>query len=236
MELYELLADYYDDLFPLEDNILQLLLGEFPAGSTLLDLGCGTGTYAIALSRHGRIVTGLDLDGRMIRLAAEKTTEVIFREGDMSAPAAESHFDGLYCIGNTLVHLEDQEAILRALHNWHDILAPGGAMAVQIVNYDRIIDSDVRELPTLVGERASLVRRYQNVTDSSISFVTELLLPDNDTRLEESTRLVPLRMETLRKMLEEVGFQELEVLGSYSGDPYGPSSFLTIFVGKKPAI
>jgi SAM-dependent methyltransferase len=42
-----------------------------PAGRAL-DLGCGTGTNAITLARHGWQVTGVDFVGRAVRIARQK--------------------------------------------------------------------------------------------------------------------------------------------------------------------
>jgi len=51
-----------------------------------LDLGCGTGTNAITLTRHGWRVTGIDFSYKAIRAARKKSTDdgltIDFRVGD----------------------------------------------------------------------------------------------------------------------------------------------------------
>jgi ubiquinone/menaquinone biosynthesis C-methylase UbiE len=53
-----------------------------------LDLGCGTGTNAITLAKHGWEVTGIDFANRAIRIARQKAQEaglnVEFLTGDVT--------------------------------------------------------------------------------------------------------------------------------------------------------
>ena len=45
-----------------------------PPGSTVLDVGCGTGSLAVLLSEGGHAVTGVDLSPRMIEAAEAKAS------------------------------------------------------------------------------------------------------------------------------------------------------------------
>jgi 2-polyprenyl-3-methyl-5-hydroxy-6-metoxy-1,4-benzoquinol methylase len=57
-------------LFPLEKQYLELLLKSVPAGGSILDLGCGTGTpIATHLNSLGYKITGVDASARMLDLA-----------------------------------------------------------------------------------------------------------------------------------------------------------------------
>jgi 2-polyprenyl-3-methyl-5-hydroxy-6-metoxy-1,4-benzoquinol methylase len=74
-----------------------------PAGRAL-DLGCGTGTNAITLARHGWNVTGVDFVGRAIRAAKRKAHEtavdVDFRVGDVTRlDSISGKFDLILDIG-----------------------------------------------------------------------------------------------------------------------------------------
>jgi ubiquinone/menaquinone biosynthesis C-methylase UbiE len=72
-----------------EDQFLGLLEKEamFGPDSTVLDVGCGTGKYALALACRCRKITGIDISPRMLDIARQKAgemgfTNVDFRLGD----------------------------------------------------------------------------------------------------------------------------------------------------------
>lgn len=71
-EIYDLL--YKDKDHSAEAIAIHHLIQKYrPGAKTILDLGCGTGDHAIALTKLGYVVTGLDLSADMIDLARKKT-------------------------------------------------------------------------------------------------------------------------------------------------------------------
>ena len=66
---------WYDGLFynmlitPFETEIIKRMIELIPAGSSVIDLGCGPGTLAMKLSQKCGAVTGVDISNRMIRFA-----------------------------------------------------------------------------------------------------------------------------------------------------------------------
>jgi SAM-dependent methyltransferase len=60
----------YDKLItPLEGEIVSLVDGFIPAGSSVIDIGCGPGSLALKLSTKCKMVAGLDISDRMIAYA-----------------------------------------------------------------------------------------------------------------------------------------------------------------------
>lgn len=60
-----------------DNNFLRLLQREkmFDVDSAVLDVGCGTGSYALALAPQCQKIVGIDLSPKMIGIAARKATE-----------------------------------------------------------------------------------------------------------------------------------------------------------------
>src|SRR5258708_2475616 len=50
-------------------------LGFIPSGSTVLDYGCGMGTFGLMMWEKGCNVLGIDLDAKSLRIAKEITGE-----------------------------------------------------------------------------------------------------------------------------------------------------------------
>jgi len=247
MEFYEVLSERYDDLFPLESEILAFLRESFRGARSVLDAACGTGTYAEELVEDGRRVVGIDLDERMIAKAVAKSAgkesagSPEYRVGDMLKLKDRfgPEFDGLACIGNSLVHLGSRASVREALEGFHAVLAPKGRLVVQIVNFDRVAARGIRELPTLRGGGAELVRRYLPSGDAgSLVFETELVVSRPDGEAFRSTQGIPLLSLSSGELVgfaESSGFRGIELFGSYGRARYiAEESFLTILSALKP--
>ncbi len=99
---YDGLADWYDEEFqpaPLEGDAWEVVVRLLGEGSgALLDLGCGTGVYSVALAERGWKVTGVDLSEDMLRRARDRGVSVVSADatdlpfGDGSFDAAVSIF------------------------------------------------------------------------------------------------------------------------------------------------
>jgi glycine/sarcosine N-methyltransferase len=239
MSFYARLADYYDAVFPLDDGIAAFLDRHLPNRGILLDVGCGTGSYTVALARGDRRVVGIDPDTDMLQRAVEKARgrNVEFLQRSMDEiDRLEFRFNGAYCIGNTLVHAESVEHVGRILYQLCRRLRPGAPLVLQLVNYDRIINEDVRELPTLTGNGVRFRRRYTPTPRRrSVVFHTTLTTEDHGVEhsFEQETTLLALRRDELVGCLGDSGFDVHRLFGSYAGEEYRPDSFLTITVATR---
>jgi len=94
-----------------------------PAWSTVLDLGCGTGSLAVLLAEQGHVVTGVDLSPRMLEAAQDKavrhSTDVTFVLGDASEPPVAGPFD-VVLARHVVWALPDRSG---ALDRWAALLA-----------------------------------------------------------------------------------------------------------------
>jgi ubiquinone/menaquinone biosynthesis C-methylase UbiE len=89
------------------------------AGTTILDVGTGTGRAALALALRGGRVTGVDASAEMLavarRRAAAAGIDVTFAPGDAHALAYEDRaFDGVTCL-RVLMHTPDWRQSLAEL-------------------------------------------------------------------------------------------------------------------------
>jgi ubiquinone/menaquinone biosynthesis C-methylase UbiE len=88
-------------------------------GTTILDVGTGTGRGAIALARRGAIATGIDASAEMLavarRRAAESGARVTFVQGDAHGlHVADQSFDAVVCL-RVLMHTPDWRQSLAEL-------------------------------------------------------------------------------------------------------------------------
>jgi len=81
-------------------------------GTTLLDLGCGSGLFARAATSRGARVTGIDVDPAAVARAAAEVPEGTFTVGYAEEPPA-GPFDVVAAV-QLLMHVPDPVAVLAA--------------------------------------------------------------------------------------------------------------------------
>jgi SAM-dependent methyltransferase len=111
---------------------LMEFINSTPPGRAL-DMGCGTGTNAITLAKHGWQVTGVDFVAKVVRIAKRKAIKakviVDLRVGDVTRlPDLQPSFDLIYDIGCS--HVLNQAALQAYISNLQRLLTPGGTLMV----------------------------------------------------------------------------------------------------------
>jgi ubiquinone/menaquinone biosynthesis C-methylase UbiE len=243
MDFYSELAEYYDLAFPFEKTIGSFLRrhlteGEH-SGKNILDIACGTGTYTAYLAENEITITGMDFNQKMITEANRRfrKNNLQFVTGNMlnlNEIPGEGDFDGIYCIGNSIVHLETEKEIGIFLGQCQRVMVPGGTLIIQIINFDRIIDQKIESLPTLETEEIEFRRNYSLLDDSHVSFNTVIKIKQDGKSFSNSIPLIALRKNRLIELLEDTGFRVIETFGSYSEEKWEKGSFLTIISAQIP--
>ncbi len=103
-------------------------------GERLLDIGCGTGTQAVAAWRRvqpGGSIAGVDLSENMLAVARRKArrarADIVFRDADAaSLPFTDASFD-LVTV-TTVMHMVPETKRLAALREASRVLRPGGRL------------------------------------------------------------------------------------------------------------
>jgi trans-aconitate methyltransferase len=102
----------------------------------VLDLGCGTGApTARQLVDGGCEVTGVDISPLMLDQARRNVPEATFLHRDIiDADAAIGHFDAVVAFFSLLMLPRDR--IIEVLKGLHDMITPGGWLAIGMVEAD----------------------------------------------------------------------------------------------------
>ena len=104
-------------------------------GHRVLDAGCGTGNFSLALARRGAKVVGLDRSAAMQLTARQKALNegrnLLWVRSNLSQlPFAESSFDGVVCILALDFVNERQTAVQELVR----VLRPGGFLLIAMLN------------------------------------------------------------------------------------------------------
>jgi SAM-dependent methyltransferase len=98
-----------------------------PAGSLVLDYGCGTGAFLKALNAEGFVPFGVDFDQAAARFAGENTGCSTLTVDEFEELSERLKFDAIH-LGDVLEHLPSPESTLRELLSR---LKSGGVLFVE---------------------------------------------------------------------------------------------------------
>ena len=103
-------------------------------GDAVLDACCGTGDLAVAATREGGRVTGLDFSERMLERARKKAPALEWVEGDLLAlPFGDGAFDAA-TVGFGVRNVDD---LGRGIAELRRVLRPGGRLAILEITQPR---------------------------------------------------------------------------------------------------
>lgn len=137
MAQYAQAAEFYDLLYTREKDyaaeaeLLASFIRELhPTATTLLDVGCGTGSHARALIDAGFDVDGVDLEPTFVERARIKCPEGTFWVGDMTALDIPKRYDVVTCLFSAIGYVESETGLRRTIAGMRAALNPGGVLIV----------------------------------------------------------------------------------------------------------
>lgn len=237
MSFYKNLSKYYDVVFKTGENQLKFIKKYMGDRKSILDIAAGTGNYSIELQKSGYKVDSLELDPHMVKkleekLVNEKENMNVFEMSMTDIDLIDKTYDGMYCIGNSIVHLNSHEEIKKFLKKAYEKLNRDGVMIIQIVNYDRVLKYNVTQLPTIVREeeKVSFKREYLKEGDLVIF---RGILDTIEGQFVSEVNLFILTKDNLEKLLIETGFNNVKFFGGFDESQYNYESFGNVCVAYK---
>ncbi len=215
------------------------------AESTVYDVTCGPGLYAVALAERGCRVTGVDFGpaaiayARELAFAAEVIERCTFIESDVRDVAvADSAFDAaLLLYGQIAVFPREQAAAVLA--SVAAALRPGGKLVVELLDQARVDKSDSSWWFTddqgLWGERPFLhlgERRW--LADQQISAETYITI-DLESQAVQEIQLCDQTYapQEMADLLREAGFSQVDIYPHWDGLALYDAEEWMVFVASK---
>lgn len=222
----EHVAGIYDEWFPDYDANAIDVLADLAGNGKALELGVGTGRFALPLSEKGVEVHGIDAAPSMISRLHTKpgSDRLTVTQGNFADVAVDGKFSLIYVVFNTIFALSSQEEQVRCFHNVAAHLAPGGCFLIEAfvpdprrftggqVNWATRVTTDLVELDVGHHDAAS-----QRVVSQKVVF--------NDGRV----RLYPLQIRyawpsELDLMAQLAGLRLRERWSSWKRDSFTSES------------
>lgn len=155
-EFYDKFAGYYDEFVPPKEmravriqalvNFVRRKTGVMSRELYILELGCGTASYAIPLAKDGHHIIGVDISSKMRNLALQKITKgsrIVFDylQADWLTALKKwkGRFDCILCIGNSIIH-NPPETLPMIFNCVFDSLKPHGVFIINGRRIERELD------------------------------------------------------------------------------------------------
>lgn len=253
MTFYTSIADLYDEIFPYKPAQKAFVESFNLHGpdSVLLDIGCGTGSLALNLAKLFGTVVGIDPDKEMLEKANFKALQFKFDNrdqledmgkwvfmqkgmGDISSEFADDSLNSILCFGNTLVHLPNLNEVETFFMDAFQVLKPGAKLMIQIINYDRIFDQELKGLPTIENDNVIFERFYHYEENPVfVNFHTILTIKKTMQKIENEIPLLAVRPGDLRELLTASGYSDIEEFGNFKKEEFNENAQAYIIVASK---
>ena len=205
--------------------------------ASLLDVGCGYGRHAMALTVRGHQVTGLDLSLplllRAADIACQSGLQINFLHGDMRTMQFDAEFDAAYCFFTTFGYFDD-ETNRKVVGLIAKALKPGGRLLLDMLNRDYL----VRDLPARVwwqGQGCMVLEEVNFNYFNSRLQVQRSIAFDDGRQVEQEIRMRAYALHEVGRLLQHAGFRILELSSSAElrGRFFGGESRQILVVAEK---
>jgi glycine/sarcosine N-methyltransferase len=200
--------------------------------NSALDAGCGTGSTALALAQEGIRTTGIDISDNMIKKAGENAPrrgisniEFIASSFEDAGRQINRMFDAIFCLGNSLVHIQPGKTLDKSIQSFAKLLNPGGVLIIQLLNYDKIMKNRDRIIDIYREESNEFIRFYdfgENILNFNILRIDWSREPVQHQL--QTTRHYPYREYEIRKQLLKYGISIENIYGNIKMEDYHPET------------
>jgi SAM-dependent methyltransferase len=182
----ERVAGVYDAWFPSFDPDAIDFLAALAAGGKALELGIGTGRFALPLSKKNVEVHGVDAAESMIaQLRAKQGSDrIVVTKGNFADVPVQGEYTLIYIVFNTFFALLSQEAQVLCFRNVASHLTKAGCFVIEafVPDVTRFIHGQSNWATTVTADRVELDAGQHDAAAQKV-ISQRVVITDGDVRL-----------------------------------------------------
>jgi ubiquinone/menaquinone biosynthesis C-methylase UbiE len=237
MNVFDEMGSYWAEIADKDqtEKQVQFLKGALEAEGWVLDVACGTGRHLIPLGKEGFNVVGLDVSGKLLKIAKKRWREAQLVKADMRfLPFKTKAFSAAVSMDTSFGYLPTEKDDAKSLTECRRTLKQNGVLIVDVFNRQNLMAKyhknssrpKWKEYPSFfLLQKRSVSQTGEWLCDSWTirdKAGGELRCFEHTVRLYEELALGGL--------LEKAGFAVKDVFGGYEGQAFSADSSRLIFV------
>ena len=229
MTIYDTIGDAYDLVYPDTSERVPFVknLLKIHGKNSVLELGIGTGLFAIPLHEAGINIEGLEISQVMIDVVAQRAPGLKVHKGDMRDYAINRGYEAILALSSVLVFVANEQEIKRCLQRCYVHLESKGILLLELPNHSVEIGLSNNSQEIHQSEDQSTIVVIQSAVEGQDWNETWHLFRHNGAGLSYKEVICQEFLyspETLAAQLDEVGFDVIETYGDLLGNPFDESS------------
>ncbi|MEM9580798.1 MAG: class I SAM-dependent methyltransferase [Pseudomonadota bacterium] len=226
------LVGIYDVINPSRDDFEFYLRNLPKAPARILDIGCGTGSFAVELAGLGYQVTGVDPAAGMIDFARRRpgSNRVHWLASDVQGIKPHQPFDAAVMTGHAFQCLLSDNDVLGLFRSVYAHLVKGGAFWFETRNANakpwQTWAPQFAVDPVTLADGRSL-RVVQDVTEIAgelVTFDEKYEFSDLDEPIQSKSTLRFMPLPTITNIAAQAGLCVAETFGDWTGARYEDDS------------
>ncbi|HDZ8823812.1 class I SAM-dependent DNA methyltransferase [Staphylococcus aureus] len=238
MSQYEEMSLVYDQLTQDQpyEKWFEIVKNHCKDESNILDIGCGTGSLTVQLEALGN-VTGMDLSVDMLTVAAQKSANVNWLEGDMTSFDLQQQFDIITIFCDSLNYLQDETAVIETFINVYHHLTDSGVFIFDVHTVYKMMTLFNNQ--SYIDDKGDIFLAWDAVQgDLPLSVyhdMTFFIRHEDETysRFDESHFQRTFDEKTYLSWLAQVGFKHVETFTDFNIDEHNEDAERLFFIAKK---
>lgn len=184
---------------------------------TVLDVATGTGFHSVRLLEEGFETVSADGSPEMLAKAFQNgisygghILRVVNADWRWLNRDVHGEYDAIICLGNSFTHLFSERDRRKALAEFYAMLKHDGILIIDQRNYDALLDGQYSNRHTYYycGDEVSAEPDYVDPGLARFRY----RFPDDS---EYFLNMFPLRKNYMRRLMRDVGFQQIDTYGDF---------------------